>query len=372
MKKLLLSGLVLSHIVVLSQNVNIPDSEFKQALIKHYPKIDTNGDGEISVTEAEALTDRLDLSDKKINNLTGLEAFKNVEEIQLYYNTGSLTEIDFSGNKALKRVYLEGSNISSINISQNTELEDLNSYYNNLTSLDVSQNTKLKILNFGDNQISNIDLSKNPELITLDGYNNQLTSLNIDNNTKLTSLSCYGNSLTNISIDKNPKLVSVDLSNNKIETLDASKNPDLVNLSLASNNLNSLNIAFGSYANFSGLDITNNPNLTCVKITEGEKVSSTWQQDSGVTYNTDCGTMSTSNLSSSSDDVTLYPNPVKDILYITSKKTVSEINLYDASGTLILSNTHGKTIDLNHLKKGVYLLSIKVDGKMITKKIIKQ
>ncbi|WP_372473503.1 hypothetical protein AB4865_11845 [Capnocytophaga sp. ARDL2] len=37
-----------------AQIVNIPDFAFKQRLLDHNPVIDTNGDGEIQVSEAEA------------------------------------------------------------------------------------------------------------------------------------------------------------------------------------------------------------------------------------------------------------------------------------------------------------------------------
>lgn len=81
------------------------------------------------------------------------------------------------------------------------------------------------------------------------------------------------------------------------------------------------------------------------------------------------GTTSVSNFENS---MNIYPNPVKDILHIETpehKPVKSEIfNLY---GSLIISQ-NSKTIDLNMLASGMYILSVKTDSYTITKKIIKQ
>ena len=44
-----------------AQIVNIPDTNFKAALVAHNPKIDTNGDGEIQVSEAKAFKGKMDV-----------------------------------------------------------------------------------------------------------------------------------------------------------------------------------------------------------------------------------------------------------------------------------------------------------------------
>ena len=52
-------------------NVNIPDANFKNALLNHDPVIDTNNDGNISVDEAEGFSGEMMLSNKNISDLTG-------------------------------------------------------------------------------------------------------------------------------------------------------------------------------------------------------------------------------------------------------------------------------------------------------------
>ncbi len=79
-----------------SQNVNIPDAEFLNALIDD--GIDTNGDSLISYTEAEAKT-CLYVSGKNISDMTGIEAFVNLDTLGCSWN--QLTSLDVTNNIAL-------------------------------------------------------------------------------------------------------------------------------------------------------------------------------------------------------------------------------------------------------------------------------
>ena len=82
MKPLILSIVILSlAYYTCAQNVNIPDTNFKNALIE--AGIDTSGNGEISQDEAEAIT-YLDVSDKNISDMTGIEAFINLLELKVH------------------------------------------------------------------------------------------------------------------------------------------------------------------------------------------------------------------------------------------------------------------------------------------------
>lgn len=370
MKKILFSGLILAYTMATAQTVNIPDPVFKEILVKHkYPKIDTNDDGEISVAEAEAVTTKLDISDKSINDVTGLEAFKNVEEIQMYYNGGTLSLLDLNGNTALKKLTVEGSNLTSLNLSQNTALENLNCNVNSLSSLDLSHNPNLKILECGENQLTNLDVSNNTALENITCYDNQLENLNLTNNTQLTYLSAYNNELKDLDISANTALTQIDLENNKLESFNASQNPNLIKLILKNNKLSNLDISFGDYMNFSDLDIRDNTALTCVRITTGQSPSSTWQQDAGVTYSDACGTMAVQEVKA--DQFVVYPNPTNDVVYVKSFKTPSEIVVYDLAGHAVLKKSSQNSVNLKSLNKGVYLLHIVVDGQKVVKKIVR-
>src|SRR5690606_41755901 len=74
-----------------AQTVNIPDPNFKARLI--IAEVDTNHDGEIQVSEAEAVTGMLDVSifhpDYPIYDLTGIEAFVNITWLDVKGNQRS-------------------------------------------------------------------------------------------------------------------------------------------------------------------------------------------------------------------------------------------------------------------------------------------
>jgi len=79
MKIIILSILVLTTTIFSkTQIVNIPETNFKNALIDE--GVDTNNDGEISNAEAEAIK-YLNVSDSDISNITGIEAFINLNTL---------------------------------------------------------------------------------------------------------------------------------------------------------------------------------------------------------------------------------------------------------------------------------------------------
>ena len=147
-----------------AQIVNVPDAIFKAALIEL--GIDTNEDGEISHAEAQAITS-LDVRDKNISDLSGIEAFTNLETLICSNNQ-----------------------LSSLDISSNTKLTSLYCDNNQLSGLNTSNQPALAILGCWSNQISSLDLSNNPVLTTLYCNDNQLSSLNLSDNLALNILYC--------------------------------------------------------------------------------------------------------------------------------------------------------------------------------------
>jgi len=70
-----------------SDPIGISDQSFLAALLEGTPDgegglkiIDTNGDGQISYAEAEAVT-YLDVSDRGITDMSGIEEFFNLEDL---------------------------------------------------------------------------------------------------------------------------------------------------------------------------------------------------------------------------------------------------------------------------------------------------
>lgn len=74
----------------------------------------------------------------------------------------------------------------------------------------------------------------------------------------------------------------------------------------------------------------------------------------------------------SENEVSIYPNPVKDVLTINLLKKIKTIQLYSFDGKLLKTST-SNTITLSEFTSGNYVVQISLeDGKQITKKITKQ
>ncbi|MEO1033179.1 MAG: T9SS type A sorting domain-containing protein [Bacteroidota bacterium] len=81
--------------------------------------------------------------------------------------------------------------------------------------------------------------------------------------------------------------------------------------------------------------------------------------------------LNTDDVDLSNIHLSIYPNPAKDQVIITTTSTLDRVALYDITGKLV--NTYKtKTIDISGLNSGVYLMKIKVDDTTITKRLIKE
>ena len=69
-------------------------------------------------------------------------------------------------------------------------------------------------------------------------------------------------------------------------------------------------------------------------------------------------------------EVNIYPNPVKNILYVNYESPIDQIKIYTLHGQS-LYETRKTQIDVSLLSPGLYLASILIDGKKIVKKFIK-
>src|SRR5690606_38288273 len=115
--------------------VTIPDANFKAYLVGN-SAINTNADSEIQCTEATAFTGAIQVDGYNIYNLTGIEAFT------------SLTELDCRNNP-----------LPSIDVSNNTALTELVCYNNYLTTLDLSNNISLTHLYCHNNLLTTLNTS---------------------------------------------------------------------------------------------------------------------------------------------------------------------------------------------------------------------
>ena len=200
MKKVAILFIVLlTSSFVFAQKTYVPDDNFEQALIDL--GYDTTLDDSVVTANISGVTS-LDVINKEISDLTGIEAF------------AALTELNVNNNK--------------------------------LTSLDVSKNVDLRVLAVSKNQLTNLDLSKNNNLVFLNAAVNKLTSLNMRNrlNNPFLEPPSFGmyTILDNFYVTNNPDLTC-------IETLDPAY--ATTNWTLANNNID----AGVTFAYICGVDV---------------------------------------------------------------------------------------------------------------------
>ncbi|MDC8001267.1 T9SS type A sorting domain-containing protein [Aequorivita todarodis] len=315
-----------------AQIVNIPDANFKAALVNPIAGIDTNNDGEIQITEAEA-ANRITASDYNIVSLEGMEYFVNITEL-----------------------YIEE---------------------NQIEILDVSHNTQLELLFCFENQITSLDLSQNPNLSVVWAYTNPLIEIDISQNIDLEEIIVHQSLLTEIDVTNNPNLKILDCDNMKLTNLDISQNPQIGRLYAYNNELTSLNIKNGNNQNMPIVWIYGNPDLQCIQVDDETYANSQicdqsnytgWCKDETASYSEDCQ-LGTEDFSIA--EFQLFPNPTGNMLNIQSKENIDSIKIYSTQGILVMG-VSSKTVDVSQLPAGMYFAQIFLNGKSFTKKFVKK
>jgi len=152
MKKLLLILLCLP-MIGFGQNVNIPDANFKAYLVGN-SAINTNGDTEIQISEANIFNGSIDCSFGSISDLTGIEHFTVLTFLACRNN--QLTSLDLSQNISLEELYCYNNYIVDLDLSQNTNLYRLHCANNYLRRLNVKNGNNINFAQF--NATNNIEL----------------------------------------------------------------------------------------------------------------------------------------------------------------------------------------------------------------------
>ena len=154
----------------------IPDDNFEQALINL--GYDNILDDSVNTLVIQAIT-TLDISGNNINDLTGIEDFISLTELECEQN--NLTSLNLSNNTALTILKCWNNNLTSLDLSGNTDLTTLWCFYNQLTSLDLSGANALTVMRCDDNQLTSLGLKN--------GNNTNITSFGALNNPNLTCIS---------------------------------------------------------------------------------------------------------------------------------------------------------------------------------------
>ena len=315
---------VLANGKSMAQQTLIPDYRFEQALLDLGIDSDLTINGHILTSDALLVTELIittnsltnypypaaDIYDGMIHNLTGIEAFVNLEKLIL--NT---TMVD------------------NLNVSNLVNLKHLNVVDNMLTSINVSNNANLeyiKISDWGDvlpmNSISELDLSQNPNIHTIYAPGVQKINLNNNNNNS--------NMLINVGhfwIDSPPD----DIVGSVCIKVD--------NVTLAQN----------AQTPYSEWTINH------------EHIS--------LNFSSDLSQCSLGTSAFKRNQITLYPNPVEtDILYLKSDdNSLFKVKIFDYLGRKVVEKD--KIIDninISDLAKGDYLIKIFSNSGTQTEKLI--
>lgn len=175
--------------------VAIPDINFEKALIDR--GIDDVQDGKLLISSAQKVT-FLDVSNRDITNLQGVEAFIFLTFLNCTYN--SLTSLSLKSSANLTYLSCAFNRLTTLDISRNPALTGLVCQNNNLASLDISKNVALLDLYCSQNSLTSLDVSQNNALVHLDCRSNKLTDLTVAKNPAITHLDCSGNNIRNVCV----------------------------------------------------------------------------------------------------------------------------------------------------------------------------
>ncbi len=314
-----------------AQDIDVQDDNFKTAMVDEYivveegdfnprAKVDTNGDGEIQISEAEAVHKINIDKDYDITSLDGIQYFTNLES--LYITGNHVADLDLSKNVNLKVLYIDGIRLENINLSQNVLLKHLTIIREEqLTSLDVSQNTNLTYIEIRIGSITDLDLSHNLKLIQLELALQKLTRLNLAN----------GN-------------------NNALTARD--------------------NSIYSFY----------NPRLSCMQVDDIEWSTTNWPESKGFNvsaYSTDCFSKTLSTVGYQSNlGFYLFQNTEQNLLEIRTDNGIKEILIFDINGRVnkkkSVSTNQQVKINIDDMNKGIYIIKASFShGASVYKKIVR-
>ena len=310
----------------IAQQTLISDYRFEQALIDLGIDSDLTVNGHILTSDALLVTELIitpfsltnypypaaDFSyyDGMIHDLTGVEAFVNLEKLIL-----NVTMVD------------------NLNVSNLINLKHLNVVDNMLTTIDVSNNSDLeyiKISDWGDvlprNYISELDFSQNPNIHTI--YANAVNKINLNNNNNnsnmLITVSCF---CTGYLPDDIVGSVCIKVDN--------------------------VPLAQSNQAPYSEWTINH--------------------EHIALNYSSDLSQCSLSSSAFNRNKITIYPNPIQtDILYLKSDdNSLFKVEIFDFLGRKVVEKDNViDNINISDLAKGNYLIKILSNNGTQTEKLI--
>ena len=297
----LLVALLISF-TINAQIIDIPDAVFKYRLVNQMcvdtngsgnadSDVDTNNDGEIQVTEAEAVLSLIlnDPIPNEIISIEGIEAFSNLQV--LYIHNNDIISVELSSLTNLTELWLFYTDLTSLDVSSLTNLTKLICSQNQISDLNVDGLTNLEYINCQSNQLSSLDLSSLSNLTYLSCGNNNLTSINLNNLAPLESLGCSNNPLTALDINNFITLETLACTNNQLTELDVSNLTALKYLYCSDNQLtgleasNLVNMETLKCSNnqLTAMDVSNMPNLEILECDNNQLTSLEFNTEANLT-----------------------------------------------------------------------------------------
>ena len=374
---------------------------------------------------------QLQMLNCEFNTLTEiyLTGCTQLQQLYISYNT-YLSKLDLTDCTQLQILDCTLCYLGMLDLTNCTALKELYCSWNSLYGLDITHCPQLRVLKCHENYIPKLDLTNSSQLQVLVCYQNFLTELNLKNCTQIQQLFCYDNNrltklnltncaqlqvlncrfsgLTELNLANCTQLQWVDCSFNRLTKLVLTNCTQLQGVYCEYNRLTELdltgldnliecwgfdqNIQLILYENETG-EYThtislNNPTFThsAISYSEGILKSTTYTAlNTGFTVQTNKpGFELNGNMGLSYSNVGINPlenikpkvylNPTTGILFVECENFTT-IKLYDMLGKEVLNqNGNGKTeVNINHLPKGFYVVSIFLGSKLIgSSKIVKQ
>ncbi len=289
----------------------VPDDRFEKALIKlGYDDVEDD----YVLTASIAAVKSIYLSEKGIEDLTGIEGFsslsvlylegnpvksidirKNISLEELWIRNNELTSLDVTNNINLKALRCNENRLTRLDLSSNSKLEVFNCVFNEISELDTSHLTNLKELSCGSNNLTELDVSLNVNLEILDFADNLLTAIDLAANPELNTLYCFRNPMKSIDVSANQKLEYLACFNTEIRKLSLCGNQQLLFLQCQNNPfLSSLTFKTGSNSSITNpgnsFIANNNPNLYCIEVDDANYSNSNWiNLDPWAAFSENCG-----------------------------------------------------------------------------------
>ncbi|MCM1467984.1 MAG: protein phosphatase 1 regulatory subunit 42, partial [Alistipes sp.] len=196
--------------VIMNDETGIPDVNFYNAVLE---SCDVNGDGVLTTDEVEDL-DFLNPNDKGIENIQGIQYFKNLKILLLSDN--NISDISALSGMPLTILDLRDNNISDISALSGMPLEHLYLRGNNISDISALTGMSLSSLDLGYNNISDLSALTGMSLTSLSLDHNDIMDISVLSGMLLEHLNLNGNNISDISALSGMPLNSLESSGNNI------------------------------------------------------------------------------------------------------------------------------------------------------------